>query len=244
MKYTNDEQVVRLWDTEHIRHTMNRMCYYITNEDFRGCLNDLWVRKNRRTASLGYNNGFYVGMDEIVRHWVLEQEQTRYERLSKYGGAAVSSENLGLGCARMATLTTPLIKLHGDGKTAQYQGYMPGFQSWGNSDGTMETYLTLDMCFADLIKEEGQWKIWHLILMHDHTMEAGKPYGKIPTFGWEDPMEASFGTPTVARTLHDPSYGWELLYDDMPRELDTYCEKYSYGPDGDFGKQYFERDKR
>ena len=227
MQYTNEELAIRLWDTEHIRHTMNRMCYYLSNRDFRGLINDPWVQKNKRTASLGYNNGYYIGMDEIVRHLVLEQTD-----LPKTGSA------------RMETLTTPLIKLHGDGKTAQYQGYMPGFRSSAQADGTMETYLTLDMCFADLIKEEGTWKIWHLILMHDHTMEAGKPYGKLPTFGWNDPLEETFGTPTVPQELHDPSYGWELLYDDMPRELDTYEEKYSYGPYGDFGKKYFQRDKR
>lgn len=227
MQYTSEELAIRLWDTEHIRHTMNRMCYYLSNRDFRGLINDLWVQKNKRTASLGYNNGYYIGMDEIVRHLVLEQTD-----LPKTGSA------------RMETLTTPLIKLHGDGKTAQYQGYMPGFRSSAQADGTIETYLTLDMCFADLIKEEGTWKIWHLILMHDHTMEAGKPYGKLPTFGWNDPLEETFGTPTVPQELHDPSYGWELLYDDMPRELDTYEEKYSYGPYGDFGKKYFQRDKR
>lgn len=228
MKYTNDELAIRLWDTEHVRHTMNRMCYYLTNRDYRGCLNDLWVKANRRSASLGFNNGFYVGMDAIAQHWVLEQPATHKAD----------------GSAAMFTLTTPLIKIHGDGKTAQYQGYMPGFQSTANGDGTLQTYMTLDMCFADLIKEDGCWKTWHLILMHDHTMEAGKPYGKTPTFDWEDPIAPEFGTPTVERELHDPCYGWEVLYDDMPRELDTYVEKYSYGPDGDFGKRYFERDKR
>lgn len=227
MQYTTDELAVRLWDTEHIRHTMNRMCYYISNGNFRDCLNDLWVRQHKRTASLGYNNGYYIGMDEIVRHWVLEQTDVRKT-----------------GSARMETLTTPLIKVHGDGKTAQYQGYMLGFRSDAKAGGTLTTYLTLDMCFADLIKEDGTWKIWHLILMHDHTMEAGKPYGKVPAFGWSDPLEETFGTPTVPQELHNPSYGWELLYDDMPRELDTYSEKYSYGPNGDFGKKYFQRDIR
>ena len=73
MQYTTDELAIRLWDTEHVRHTMNRMCYYISNEDFRGCLNDLWTTQHKRTASLGYNNGFYVGMDAIVQHWVLDR---------------------------------------------------------------------------------------------------------------------------------------------------------------------------
>ena len=229
MKYTTDELAIRLWDTEHVRHTMNRMCYCLSNRDFQSCLNHLWVKKHRRTASLGVNTGFYLGMDEIRRYFVLEDAELPRDKT---------------GYARMATLSTPLIKIHGDGKTAQYQGYMPGFQSFGKADGTMDGYLTLDMCFADLIKEDGQWKIWHLILMHDHTMEAGQPYGKVPTFGWEDPLAAQYGAPTESRLLHDECYGWELLYDDMPRELDTYCEKYSYGPQGDFGKKYFERDKR
>ena len=48
MQYTNEELAIRLWDTEHIRHTMNRMCYYLSNRDFRGLINDLWVQKNKR----------------------------------------------------------------------------------------------------------------------------------------------------------------------------------------------------
>ena len=121
MKYTTDELAVRLWDTEHVRHTMNLMCYYISNGDFRGCLSDLWVRQNKRTASLGVNTGFYTGMDEIERYLVLDNAELPWDKT---------------GYARMTTLTTPLIKIHGDGKTAQYQGYMPGFQSFGRDDGT------------------------------------------------------------------------------------------------------------
>ncbi len=86
MQYTSEELAIRLWDTERIRHTMNRMCYYLSNRDFRGLINDLWVQKNKRTASLGYNNGYYIGMDEIVRHLVLEQTD-----LPKTGSACMET---------------------------------------------------------------------------------------------------------------------------------------------------------
>lgn len=226
MAYTNEQLVSRLWATEQIRHTMNRLAYYLSGEERQRILTELWTKEHRESASLGYNNGFYVGMDAIRTHFL------------------ESHKPMGQGDAKMSTMSTPLIKLARDGKTAQFLGYMPGFRSYGKEDRTMDSYMTLGLCFADLILEDGLFKIWHLIFIHDHTMEAGKPYRDIPAFGWEDPLAQEFGTPPMPRTLQAQGYGWEHLYEDMPRELDTYTPKYSYGPEGDFGKKYFDRDHR
>lgn len=226
MEHNSKQLVTQLWDTENIRHTMNRLAYYLSSQERQRILTELWTKDHTDTASLGYNNGFYVGMDEITRHFA---QQFRV---------------LSTGDARMSTMSTPLIKIAGDGNTAQFLGYMPGFVSYRGGNRTMDSYMTLGLCFADLIKENGVFKIWHLIFTHDHTMEAGKAYHEVPIWDWNDPMAEEFGTPTLPRTLQAEGYGWEHLYEDMPRELPTYTPKYSYGPEGDFGKKYFDRDKR
>ena len=185
MAFTTEQLVTRWEQLRAIKNLMGRMSadYVLKKEG--EMFEKYW--SSREDVSLGVNTGFYTGMDEIERYFVLEDAELPRDKT---------------GYARMTTLTTPLIKIHGDGKTAQYQGYMPGFQSFGKADGTMDSYLTLDMCFADLIKEDGDWKIWHLILMHDHTMEAGQPYGKVPTFNWEDPLAVQYGQPTEACLLY------------------------------------------
>ena len=45
-------------------------------------------------------------------------------------------------------------------------------------------------------------------------------------------------------TVYDPLYGWEYIWQDMPRPYETYREREGYGPGGDLGKPYYERERR
>lgn len=247
--YTNDELVERITDVEDIRYTMNRLCYFMGNEEGRRMINELWVQEadHRRTASLGYNNGYYVGLDSVINHLVVDRNNERYANLKARSEAnpevPCNNLNLGYGCASMRTLTTPLIKEADDGRTARYMGYSLGFTSSGNPDDTADSYFLMDRIFADLVKEEDGWKIWHLIITHDHTMEVGGNYSNIPIQGWDDPIEAEFGEPDIKQTVYDPFPGWEYMYYDMPRKYYTYTEKGGYGPNSDMGKPYYIRDE-
>lgn len=218
MERTELQQIQRIWDKENIRHTMNRLSYAISNQTLSETLDTLWAKEH--TPTLGYNNGFYVGKDSIRAH------------LS-------TLPHTDTGDAAMETMSTPLIILSEDGETAQFLGYRAGFSC---RDGN--AYLTLGLCFADLIREGETFRIWHMILTHDHTMETGKAYRETPAFGWEDPMEKDFGTPDILRVLQAEGYGWEQLYYDMPKAYTTYHPRFDYGPDGDFGKRYFDRQCR
>lgn len=250
--YSNDELVRRIWAKECVVQVMNRRSYYHSYDMRRDELEALWVQtpELRAQASLAYNNGYYIGMDEITRHYVAERETLLYKRLAPYCDAIpeikLCSDNLGLGIGCMQTSTTPLVYLADDGKTAKYLGYRLGYQATGKPDGSADVYLDFGLIFCDLVLENGDWKIWHLVLEHDHTVEIGTDYSKVPVrmpFG-EDPLEREFGTPTLEQTVYAPLYGWEYLYQDMPRPYATYTPKNSYGPTGDLGKPYYKRERR
>lgn len=247
MDYTIDEQITRIWDFENVRKTMHKLAYYISNEDRRRAINELWVTAPdyRETASFGVNTGHYDGMDEIVRHFILDRNEELYENLkarnAENGAIDCSALNLGYGCATIMTMNTPVIKISGDGRFAKYLGYAPAFISEGKTGGAADSYFTLDCVFADLVKEGDEWRIWHLVFFHDHTLEIGEDYTALPVLGWEDPLYKKFGAPTVGRTVHDPLFGWEYMFEDMPREFYTYDDKSGYGPKGDLGKPYYER---
>lgn len=249
---TNDELVIRLWDVEEVRDLMARHCYCYGGDMRREELNELWVSEpqNRRTASLGYNNGFYVGMDNIASHYVADNEKKRYEQLKAYcdtfSEIDYSKENLGIGVMNIHTLNTPVIYISEDGHTAKYMGYDCGLLTDGKPDGTADAHYIFGMTYADLIKESSGWKIWHMVIQRDHNIDAEKGYGETPCyipFG-TDPMDAEFGTPTVARIVYDPFYGWEYMYQDMPHPYYTYNELHSYGPEGDMGLPYYVRERR
>ena len=188
MVYTNEERIDRIWDREECVQLINRHSIYYSNDWRRRELSELWVSRpeHQATASLGYNNGFYVGMDEIARHYVAEREEQLYERLKPYQqaeGVELCRANLGLGASAMHTSTTPLVYIADDGKTARYQGYQLGYQSVGRPDGTAESYLEFGLIYADLVKEDDSWKIWHLVLEHDHTSDPAR----VSSSGRRDP---------------------------------------------------------
>jgi hypothetical protein len=247
---SDDELIARIWDREEIRHTMNRLCYHLSNEEPRRAIGELWVTKpeNRAKASLGYNTGFYKGMDEVARHLVADRERRMHDnlRVRTDEGPSVQNSNLrpGYGCSRMLTLTTPLTVLSDDGMSARFTGFCPGYSAEGKPGGAVDAYLTFDRLFADLLKEDGVWHILNLTFNHDHTVECGTSYADAPVLGWDDPIVAMEGEPTIRRTVYDPLYGWEYMYSDMPRPYCTYSDKDSYGPDGNLGKPYYERDPR
>ena len=252
MRFTEEERVDRIWDKENGVQLINRHSFYYSNDMRREELSDIWVQEpeHQRSASLAYNNGYYIGMDEIARHYVEDRENLLYERLQPYcekdPSLEKSRENLGKGASQMHTATTPLIYISDDGKTAQYQGYQLGYQSIGKPDGSADGYLEFGLLYADLVKENGQWKIWHLVMEHDHTVEVGQPYEEVPVLrpDSEDPLAIDYGHPTMEKTIYDPFYGWEYAYQDMPRPHATYTDKRSYGPSGELGKPYYERDGR
>ena len=250
--YTEEEQVVRLWDREEVLKVINKHSYYHAYEMRREELNDLWVRKpqNRRTASLSYNNGFFVGFEEIARHYVGYREQQRYAALAPFcdrdPSLSMTGDNLGLGAAAMDTSTIPLVYIAEDGYSARYLGYRLSFESTGKPDGTADSYMDMGLIHADLLKEDGEWKIWHLSLEHDHTITVGQNYAAVPVRQpqEEDPLFVNLGTPTVSREVYDPFFGWENMWYDMPKPYTTFSAEDGYGPEGNLGKPYYERDKR
>ena len=123
---TPEEQVWSSWDKEEIKDVMSRNAYYNTaNDERRRAITELWVSsdENRKTASMGYNNGYYVGLDQIIRHFVVDAYDSRFETLKTYhdaNGLELSEKNLGYGASFVHTVNTPYIEVAGDGKTAKY----------------------------------------------------------------------------------------------------------------------------
>ena len=246
--YTDDEMILRAWDREMIQDTMGRFVYYWGNGERRRALNELWVRKrqNQETASFATNIGFYVGIDEVFRHLVEEYEQRQYEVLSEFISAdpeTYSSRDLGMGLTDMHSSATPVLYIADDGLTARYLGYDLGMSGRGHADGTAECFHEFALFLCELIKEDGEWKLWHFVEEHDFTIPSGVDYNEIPTVITDpnDPSRKNFGDPTIRSDVYDDQFGWEYLYYDMPVPYKTYEEEEGYGPNGKVGKKYYQR---
>lgn len=236
---TAEEQVWLLWDKEEIKDLMSRSAYYTANDDRRRAISELWVAQdeNRKTASLGYNNGYYTGMDNIIRHYVVDAYDQRFENLKQRhedSGVDLSEKNLGFGSAFVHTRNTPYIEVAGDGKTAKYIGYDCGLYCVGKSGDSGDCYFTFAKLFADLIKENDQWKIWHLLITYDHIIPVGENYGDLdPEAPWgADAVEQACGDPTIRDVAYDALYGWTDVWERLPRPYYTFDPAKSYTAEG------------
>lgn len=253
--FTDDELIVRVMDKEEIKKLMAKRAFYYANNQRRRELDELWVKtpEYKATASYGRNWGYYVGMDSIANYYVVEHTKKQYADLEAIHAndptIAVSSQNLGLGCTAFHTVTTPMLYIAGDGATARGLWYSAGQETIMQADGTAKAYWTMDNMAADFVKENGQWKIWHLIMTRDHTMPNGEDYSeKVPARKLkkgEDPLDSWDGEPTMSdHKVYEPFFGWEYLYQDMPKPYYTYTDLEGYGPYSNMGYDYFGREKR
>lgn len=80
-------------------------------------------------------------------------------------------ENFGAGAEWvMHNSTTPIIEISGDGKTAQGAWYSPGIGVMPiYQDGKihLQSMLFNEKYGGDFVKENGEWKIWHLQMAYD-----------------------------------------------------------------------------
>lgn len=219
-QYTEDEMIVRIWDKEEIRKLMSRRSFYIANEWRRKELDELWVRSEeyRATASFGANWGYYVGMDEIARWYVIERSE-------KY---------LDKGLSVFHPINTPYIRLAGDGKTARGLFYSIGEESYGSANGEASAYWMNEKVAVDFVKEDGEWRIWHLVVANDFTLPAGTDLDtiKIGETEIENASKEMFGSPTMTMLVHNTRYNWCDDYPPIPKEYFAFDIKESYAPEG------------
>lgn len=195
--YTNEEQVTRLWDTEDVKDLMARRCYYKQSDRREEELQQLWVQdpELQKTASLANNLGYFVGMDDIRNYYVTGIQARRQEQLAAVQQAFPEAQ-YGAGVMNAHTYHTVMVELAADGKTARYLAYDHGTQTDPQPDGSAKGYFTSGHMLADLVKENGSWKIWHIKAMHDWTIPAeGVPGAGGFGFGGPPPEDAEGGAP-------------------------------------------------
>ena len=237
-QYTDDELIVRIMDKEAIKKLMARRAFYYANNQRRRELDELWVstREYRDSASYGRNWGYYVGMDSIANYYVLEHTKKQYADLAAIheNDPSVAVDNQNWGCTAFHTVTTPMLYIAGNGKTARGLWYSAGQETIMQADGTAKAYWTMDNMSADFVKENGSWKIWHLVVCSDFFVEAGTDFktGTLEPLTGPDPFRDEFGTPDIPMTVHNPRYNLSDNYPPMPLPYETYTVAGSLAPQG------------
>ena len=217
---TDRELIERVWDIEDIRDTMSRRVYMAAAGLRRQELDELWVSHpdNAATASFGRNWGYYIGMDSIRRYYAGP-------------GAPASREK---GYMSQHPVTTGLVELAGDGMTARGLWYcLMGQEARVGASGVSARWHN-EKIAADLIREDGKWKIWHLVIATDHTAVPGEDQNRRACFDGSDlePVRLEFGEPDIPLLTHDRDFNWWDDYPPPPKPYVSFRPMEGYGPEG------------
>lgn len=190
---TSEQKVQRALDMLEIQNVTSLHEYY--HNALMHCeeLANIWARK---TPGVTWTNNTdkYIGEAS----------------LQKFYCAGVPTGAARTGALWYHMLTTPVVEVSGDGKTAKAI-----YMSFGNVSGAMgpdpqgAAQWTQEKYAFDLVKENGRWKIWHLRTYVDFYSTVGKswlePGANIasPTAG--PPPGA--GAPPVAAPGEKPNLG-------------------------------------
>jgi hypothetical protein len=233
-KYSNEELINRVWDIEEIKKLAYRRVYYIAGDKRQEELDDLWVTnpKYQRTASFGRNWGYYVGIDKIKKYYVTKHRADLRAQKKESGQGA-----LNVGNIYAHPLSTALVELAQDGKTAKGLFYSIAQETKAKPDGTADARWILEKVGMDFVKERNGWKIWHIVIAMDLNCEAGENYSEQPVYvDWDnDPVKSEFGKPTIEELVHDATFNWWDNYPGLPPYEDeyvTWSDDISYGPEG------------
>lgn len=207
--YTDDELIRRVWDVEEIKKLANKRVYYQVNQWSERELDELWTAEHKDTASFGSNTGFYVTLDSI-RTWY-------------------KTRPAGAGVLASRPISTGLVELAGDGKTAKGLWYCIGQETVPNKAMWVTGKVAIDF-----VREGDAWKIWHIVEANDLSGGAGENYSAGDPY-WDpanDPIVKEFGTPDVSVLTHDPNFNWWDDYPAMPEPYEVWSDAISYGPEG------------
>ena len=211
-----EQRIARLEAVHEIQNVMGRYSYWHTASMHRECLGLFALKTPGVRAEMMW--GVYEGPGSL-------------ERL--YPGFHAWVDGDAKGVMHMHALTTPVIEVSDDLKTARATWISPGHETMSFSasgdtadDGERnpEPFWAWCKYGCDFVVEDGQWKIWHL---HVHGIFF-TPYERSWTSpGDQNPVLDPPGSPAELGPDRPPTtrwmYGPDQVYVNEPAPPDAYA---------------------
>jgi len=177
---TTDQKAVWAYDYAQIQNVMARHMYLHGVGKHAEELDQIWAKKHEiiwsGASGSWVGDSFKNAYDTMHR----KSDQANLERVIKlHPEVENKKENWGIGTLIVHTLTTPLIEIAEDGQTAKGIWDSPGIMSEINWDGTPSANYMWEKYGVDFVKEDGEWKIWHVRTYYDAVYGTNK--------SWTDP---------------------------------------------------------
>lgn len=243
MNYQNiSTQVLaeRWMDQREVQNLMGRYVNYVLIRREKEIFDTFWCREHEPV--LGLNSGFYKGSDAVSRYYraIYENTRIRSELVQKlfpeYLGKKSPVELHGVGSLYIDALSGGLVEVALDGDTAKGLWSVMGMDSDIYEYGPY-SFWAYGYIAGDFIKENGEWKIWHLRIIDDIRCPAGENWGHEWDLSGEEKPEFSplkelkLPEPNIPVEIRAPFYPGRMnsALVQVPEPYTTFAETFSYG---------------
>lgn len=180
--YTKEQLASRITNFRSIENVMSKYAFLTYYKRFQEALDKYWTKS---TPTLTTNDQKLSGQE------VYDYLVTKGEADTKVGdeimrglypqefGDQSDSDMWGAGTAMVHTITTPVIELAGDEKTAKAIFYSLGSCTEIQAEKGPVAYWVWEKYAVDFVKEEDGWKIWHMVIMTDFMTPVGCNWAKV-----------------------------------------------------------------
>jgi hypothetical protein len=134
-----------------------------------------------------------------------------------------------VGAMHMDTLTTPIIIVAGDGKTAKGVWISPGFDTMV-TNGKAQANWAYYKFGTDFVKEGGVWKIWHLHIYGVLYTDYNKSWAEPSKITWSGPngQKLNNDKPPTTQWWYTPDTTSPQDQPKLPEDYNTFGETFSY----------------
>lgn len=220
--FTAQQQAQRWLDRRTIENLMGKrfslkMLAQQANE-----LEEVWCKTAE--PCLGCKDGYYKGREALEAYFAAIGQQyaqrVQYAKANYDLSGKTDEELHGVGSLSPYTLSTPLIEVADDGNTAKGMWYIIGAASEMGKKGAEAAWYR-GKVWVDFIKEDDQWKIWHLTELADVFCYAGT--------NWADAMLEEKDFAAVDTALPAVNVPAAVSVPAIPVPYGTFEDTFSYG---------------
>lgn len=240
MAQKTSEQLVGIFeDQRDIKNLMGKVCYTILLKREREMVESFW--SSREDICLGTNQGYYNGAEAVKGYYQAVHDHTveATEFLKKAFpdrmGKLTEREQFGAGSMDVKPMDTAVVEIAEDGETAKGIWYSRGTYNDITPQGPV-AFWDYAVFACDFVREDGTWKIWHMLRLSDIVVPGGKswgvqyePYPDLPEFQGAKPFQPPApNVPKALFTAYYPGRPFSPL-PEPPVPYRTFSETFSYG---------------
>lgn len=238
--FTTEELMDRWEDQRDIQNLMGKYSYHYLLKKEKDIFDTFWSH-DAEDLSLAVNDGYFLGAESIRGYYDAFHRETllRTKVMQQVFPEELGGKDLGsiygVGCMDYHPMTTHVIEIAADGKTAKGMWYCQASFDRVTSAGPL-AYWVWATYSVDFIREHGEWKIWHMINVEDVRCPHGDKWAETPKQRpvmeeFREMDELTWPEPDVKMPVRE-YYHTDRKLTPLPRVPEpygTFADTFSYG---------------